>query len=129
MKWKIENEIRKIAGWGCRKAVGRIYDSVYVMAFYCPEIIPQGVPELFTGLPVMILELAIPRDYTSWFATKVEIASIDECKIIPPVVSKKKQLTKRELTELVLKKYKSAGWWKNETLEKMMEMVCGYVLD
>ncbi|WP_315815981.1 hypothetical protein [Paraflavitalea speifideaquila] len=33
IKWKIENEIRKIAGWECRKAIGRIHDSVYVVAF------------------------------------------------------------------------------------------------
>ena len=28
VKWKFENEVRKIAGWTCRKAVGRIHDSV-----------------------------------------------------------------------------------------------------
>lgn len=39
---KIENETRKIAGWDCRKAIGRIQDSVYVAAFYSTEIIPQG---------------------------------------------------------------------------------------
>ena len=126
VKWKIENQTRKIAGWDCRKAVGRIYDSVYVVAFYCPEIIPQGGPEMFNGLPGMILGLAIPRHYTTWFATKVEIANIDESKITPPV-SKKKQLTKRELAELVLKKYKSAGWWKDETLADMMENISGYI--
>jgi GLPGLI family protein len=128
VKWKIENETRKIAGWDCRKAVGRIYDSVYVVAFYCPEIIPQGGPEMFTGLPGMILGLAIPRYYTTWFATRIEIANIDESKIVPPVLSKKKQLTKRELAEIVLKKYKSAGWWKDETLEYIMENISGYTL-
>src|SRR5687768_233296 len=35
VKWKIENEIRKIAGFDCRKAIGIIHDSVYVVAFYC----------------------------------------------------------------------------------------------
>ncbi len=91
IKWKIENETRKIAGWECRKAIGRIYDSVYVVAFYCPEIIPQGGPELFSGLPGMILGLAIPRHYTTWFATKIELADIDESKIVPPVAKKNKR--------------------------------------
>lgn len=128
VKWKIENETRKIAGWACRKAVGRIHDSVYVVAFYCPEIIPQSGPEFFLGLPGMILGLAIPRYYTTWFATKIEIANIDESKIVPPVVKKSKQYTKRELAEILLKKHKDAGWWKDVTLEKVIESLNDYTL-
>jgi GLPGLI family protein len=128
VKWKLENETRKIAGWDCRKAVGRIYDSVYVVAFYCPEIIPQGGPEMFSGLPGMILGLAIPRYYTTWFATKIEIANIDESKIAPPVLKKSKQYSKKELGEILLKKYKEAGWWADITLEKVMAGMGGYVL-
>ena len=128
IKWKIENETRKIAGWACRKAVGRIHDSVYVVAFYCPEIIPQSGPEFFSGLPGMILGVAIPRYYTTWFATKIEIANIDESKIVPPVVKKSKQYTKRELAEILLKKYKDAGWWKDVTLEKVIESLNDYTL-
>lgn len=128
IKWKIENEMRKIAGWECRKAVGRIQDSVYVVAFYCPEIVTQGGPEFFTGLPGMILGLAIPRLYTTWFATKVEIASIDESKIVPPTVKKSKQYGKKELAELLLKKYKEAGWGKDETVETVMKGMTEYTL-
>ncbi|MEY4702424.1 MAG: hypothetical protein RIR96_321, partial [Bacteroidota bacterium] len=32
--WKLSNESRIIAGYNCRKAVGKIMDSVYVFAFY-----------------------------------------------------------------------------------------------
>ena len=128
VKWKIENETRKIAGWECRKAVGRIYDSVYVVAFYCPEIMPQGGPELFTGLPGMILGLAIPRYFTTWFATKIEIANIDETKIVPPVVKKKKQLSKKEFAEIMLKKIKENGGGKNDTLDSILKILSGYTL-
>jgi GLPGLI family protein len=126
IKWRIEQETRKIAGWECRKAIGRIHDSVYVVAFYCPEIVTQGGPELFTGLPGMILGLAIPRFYTTWFATKVEIASIDESTIAPPTMKKGKQYKKRELADVLLKKYKDAGWWKDVTLEKVMADMSDY---
>jgi GLPGLI family protein len=126
IKWKIENETRKIAGWECRKAVGRVQDSIYVVAFYCPEIIPQGGPEFFSGLPGMILGLAIPRHYTTWFATRVEIANIDESKIVPPAVKKSKQYTKKELAEILLKQYKEAGWWPDVTLEKVIVDMEGY---
>lgn len=123
IKWKIEQETRNIAGWECRKAIGRIYDSVYVVAFYCPEIVPQSGPELFSGLPGMILGLAIPRYYTTWFATKIEFASIDESKIVPPTLKKSRQYTKKEMAEIVYKKYKDAGWWKDITVEKVMQML------
>jgi len=128
VRWKLDNETRKIAGWECRKAVGRIYDSVYVVAFYCPEIIPQGGPELFSGLPGMILGLAIPRYYTTWFATRIEIANIDETGIVPPSGKKNKLYGKKELAELLFKKYKEAGWWKEATLEKVMNMISNYTL-
>lgn len=126
IKWKIENEIRKIAGFDCRKAIGIIHDSVYVVAFYCPEIVPQGGPEFFTGLPGMILGLAIPRYFTTWFATRVELAGTDESKIVPPVLKKGKQYTQKELAAILSKKYKEAGWWKTEDFERAMREVDRY---
>jgi GLPGLI family protein len=128
VKWKIQNETRKIAGWECRKAVGRIKDSVYVVAFYCPEIVPQGGPELFTGLPGMILGIAIPRSYSTWFATKVEVANIDESKIVPPEIKKSKVYTKQELTALLYKKYIESGGDKKATVESFMMIFDRYTL-
>lgn len=81
--WKIMDEIRTIADYKCRKAVGKICDSVYVVAFYTDDIIADGGPEMFSGLPGMILEIAIPRLYTTWVATKVEVdpPSPDDMKV------------------------------------------------
>jgi GLPGLI family protein len=72
LQWKILPETRNIAGYDCHKAVSKICDSVVVVAFYTDEIIPSTGPESFSGLPGMILELAIPRLYTTWTATKIE---------------------------------------------------------
>lgn len=72
-EWKIADETREIAGFECRKAVTRICDSVVVVAFYTDQIPVSAGPESFGGLPGMILGLAIPRLYTTWFATKVEL--------------------------------------------------------
>lgn len=72
MEWKEKDEIRTIANFKCRKAVGIICDSVYVVAFYAEDIPVAGGPESFGGLPGMIMELAIPRLHTTWVATKVE---------------------------------------------------------
>lgn len=70
IKWKITNEFRSFLGYECRKAVGTIYDTVIVVAFYCDQIAVSTGPESFGGLPGAILGLAVPRMYTTWFATK-----------------------------------------------------------
>ena len=87
--WKIGTEIRKIAGFDCRKAVGRIMDSIVVIAFYCDEILPSGGPESFNGLPGMILGLAIPRLHTTWYATKLELITISDKDLAAPKKGKK----------------------------------------
>jgi GLPGLI family protein len=72
-KWRMTNETRTIAGFECRKAVTIISDSVYIVAFYTEEITVSSGPESFSGLPGMILGLAVPRLQMTWFATKVEL--------------------------------------------------------
>ncbi len=89
LQWKlISNENRIIAGFNCRKAVTKIFDSVYVFAFYTDEITIPGGPCSINGLPGMILGVTIPRLYTSWIATKVTLTGVDE-KVIKPVPAKK----------------------------------------
>ncbi|RQO30341.1 GLPGLI family protein [Taibaiella sp. KBW10] len=70
-KWKILDEMRPIAGYNCRKAITTMDDSVVVVAYYTEQIMVSSGPESFGGLPGMILGLAIPRLYTTWFASKV----------------------------------------------------------
>lgn len=108
IQWKIGQEIRTIAGYPCRKAVGRIFDSVYVVAFYAEEFVVKGGPEGFHGLPGMILQLAIPRYNTVWIATKVELAAIDESVIQPPVL-KGKKVSQEEVKSRLQKKAASLG--------------------
>jgi len=90
LEWKLLPETRTIAGFECHKALTKICDSVVVVAFYSDEITPSNGPESFGGLPGMILELAVPRLYTTWTATKLEqITDTDEKVIIAPVKGKK----------------------------------------
>jgi len=86
--WKMVNENRVIAGFNCRKAVGRISDSVYVFAFYTDEITSSGGPCSISGLPGMILGVTIPRMYVSYIATKVQVNDVP-VQDIRPVVAKK----------------------------------------
>lgn len=89
VKWKITTEMRKIAGFDCRKAVGKVMDSIVVIAFYTDEITPGGGPETFAGLPGMILGIAIPRMHTTWYATKLQVTDLKENDLAVPKKGKK----------------------------------------
>ena len=88
LQWTITNENRNIAGFNCKKAVAKIFDSVYVFAFYTDEIMISGGPCSINGLPGMIMGLTIPRLFTSWIATKVSVNNV-AVNTIQPTLSKK----------------------------------------
>ena len=88
IEWKITNEHREIAGYNCRKAVGKIMDDVYIFAFYADDITISGGPCSINGLPGMILGLTIPRLYTSFIATKIDL-EINNTSEIKPITAKK----------------------------------------
>jgi len=76
IQWKITGETRMIAGFECRRANALIFDSVYVVAYYSEQLPISSGPESFSGLPGMILGLAIPDLHTTWFATRISSKSI-----------------------------------------------------
>lgn len=88
-EWKITGETREIAGFECKKAVTKICDSVYIVAFYTDQIMVSSGPESFGGLPGLILGLAVPRLSTTWFATKVETVVPTEKQLSPLQKGKK----------------------------------------
>jgi GLPGLI family protein len=91
LNWKLmPNETRDIAGFICRKAQAVIFDSVYVFAFYTDEITVSGGPMGIHGLPGMILGITIPRMFTSWIATKLQVNGVNTNIIAPPTKGKKK---------------------------------------
>lgn len=89
IRWKITDETRTIAGFLCRRANAVIMDSVFVVAFYADEIIPSGGPESFSGLPGMILGIALPHQHITLYATKVEAIRVDEKQMPAPIKGKK----------------------------------------
>ena len=114
--WKIFDEKRDIAGFECRKAVAKICDSVYVVAFFTDEITTSGGPESFCGLPGMILEIAIPRLYTTWVATKVELVEPTANQFTLP--TKGKKISERDLEKKLQSSLSDWGkegqkniWW------------------
>jgi GLPGLI family protein len=110
LNWKVVNENREIAGFNCRKAVAVLLDSVYVFAFYTEEITIPGGPCSFNGLPGTILGVTVPRLYTSWIATKVEVNGVD-VKSIKPAQSKK-DISLSDLKALITERFKD--WYSDD---------------
>lgn len=109
IRWKITDETRKIAGFDCRRANAIVMDSIYVVAFYTDAIVTSGGPESFTGLPGMILGLALPHEHVTWFATKVLVDEVKPESLKPPV--KGKRVTIPELKESMSKALSDWGGW------------------
>ncbi len=84
IKWKITSETRNIAGYECRRANAIVMDSIYVVAFYTDEIPVSGGPESFSGLPGMILGVALPHENVTWFATKVTDMPVQAATLAAP---------------------------------------------
>jgi GLPGLI family protein len=115
IRWKITDETRNIAGYDCRRANALIMDSVYVVAFYTDEIVPSGGPESFSGLPGMILGVALPHDNMTWFATSVSDRPVSAATIVPP--KKGKATTHKDLKEKLLSVMKDWGSSANSMLK------------
>ncbi|QIL39309.1 GLPGLI family protein [Pedobacter sp. HDW13] len=107
INWKITDETREIAGYECRRANAIIMDSIYVVAYYSNQIAVSGGPESFTGLPGMILGLALPHQNISWFATKVTEVTVPEKDLTPP--TKGKPIDNKGLTDKITSALKNYG--------------------
>lgn len=117
-KWRLTNDTRKIAGFECKRATTIIMDSVFVVAFYTDEIIAAGGPESFNGLPGMILGIVIPRMFTSWYATKLQVEGIKEAAIAPP--KKGKQTDYPGMQKTIQEGLKSWGKWATKYVWQIM---------
>ena len=89
IKWKLTSDVRTIAGYDCRKAVGILNDTIAIFAFYSDELLINGGPEGIQGLPGMILGMGIPRLHSTWSATKVEVFEVKMNKVVPSTKGKK----------------------------------------
>jgi len=119
INWKITSETREIAGYHCRRANALIMDSIYVVAFYTDQIPVSGGPESFTGLPGMILGVALPHENITWFATKVTETLVPDKELTPP--TKGKPTTVKDLTNTIQTGLKSRGWYSTEEIQSYLK--------
>ncbi len=118
MSWKITADTRTIAGFECRKATAIIMDSVFVVAFFTDQIVTSGGPESFSGLPGMILGIAVPRLNTTWFATKVELVDVKETTLLAPKKGKKTNISNLKIQ--LNSAMKNWGKWRDKNIWQIM---------
>jgi len=118
IKWKITDETREIAGFPCRRANAVIMDSIYVVAFYTEDIAVSGGPENFSGLPGMILGVALPHENITWFATKVTDVAIPPAKLTAP--TKGKSVTNKQLRATLDEAMKDWGEYAKDEYKAFM---------
>jgi len=115
INWKITTETREIAGYPCRRANAIILDSVYVVAFYTDQIPLSGGPESFSGLPGMILGVALPHENITWFAKSVKDQPVNTATIKAP--TKGKPMDRATLTSTLQSIMKSWGDYTSTALK------------
>lgn len=127
IEWRLSADTREIAGFNCRKATGVIFDSVYVFVFYTEEIPISGGPCSINGLPGMVLGMTIPRLYTSWIATKVDVSGFNESIIQAPPASKK-PMKQIEFRNLLVDKSKDWGGGDEDTKKWIQQFLWSSML-
>lgn len=118
IQWRFTNESREIAGYECRRANALVLDSIYVVAFYTDQIPVSGGPESFTGLPGMILGVALPHENVTYFATKVDDRPVSAKELAAPTNGK--AVNYRELREQLESSLKNWGDHAQSILKAML---------
>lgn len=118
INWKITSETRDVAGYLCRRANAIIMDSIYVVAFYTDEIPVSGGPESFSGLPGMILGVALPHENMSWFAKLVTDKPLAPGTLTAP--KKGKATDNKSLLETLMKVMKNWGTYAQHSLKSFL---------
>ncbi|UBZ07728.1 GLPGLI family protein [Salegentibacter mishustinae] len=98
IKWEIQSDAKKIAGYQVQRATSSFAGRDYI-AWFTPEIPLTDGPYKFAGLPGLILELQdTEAEYVFKFAGFEELANPLEYEIFP---EKYKEVKKKELLDLV----------------------------
>lgn len=92
--WKLINETKTIGGFICKKAQAKIGDDL-VEAWYSPDVPTMAGPNIYWGLPGLIVELKSK----SCHYIAIEIKENANGQMIPP--TKGKQISKEEFKKLV----------------------------
>jgi GLPGLI family protein len=98
--WMLRGEMKKIQGMVCQLAYFEsVEDSLYVEAWFTPEI-PLGIgPEMFRGLPGAVLSADVNLGERVYTATSIKARPLKDKELKIP--SKGKKVTQKEYDDMV----------------------------
>jgi GLPGLI family protein len=106
LKWKLDDaDTKLIKGYTCKKATTKNAGEMDVIAWYTDQIVCPGGPELFGGLPGMILELNIAEGEIVF--TAIDITDKAELKMVKAPVNGKK-ITRKEFQKMMDEQFGSS---------------------
>jgi GLPGLI family protein len=100
--WKVMNKIKEVAGYMCMMAVTE--DTVKnqkITAWFADNIPVSGGPDLYSGLPGMILELDINDGDLVTTAKEVKLKPVNADDLAIPKKMKGKKVTNEKYEELI----------------------------
>ena len=99
LQWKLsESETKEIKGYACKKAITKNLQGAEVIGWYTDEIPCPSGPEIYGGLPGMILELNISDGEIVF--SPLEIANGADQKVVKAPTAGKK-ITRKEFQKMV----------------------------
>ena len=101
--WKLTGEQSEYMGYAVQRATA-VRDSTTIEAWFSPEIPVSAGPELFTGLPGMILVLSIDEGKMQYAATTINLDGIEDGMIKAPKSGKK--VSRSEFEQIMEEKMK-----------------------
>ncbi len=101
--WKLTGEQSEYLGFGVQKATA-VRDSTIIEAWFSPEIPVSAGPELFSGLPGMILVLSLNDGQTVFSAKEINLDGVEDGMISAP--KKGKKVSRAEFDSIVAEKMK-----------------------
>ena len=97
IKWKLADDTKTILGFNCKKATGKTEKGSDIEVWYTEEIPVSSGPEIFSGLPGMILFVDINKGEFVYTATELK-KTVDKKELNAP--SKGKKMTPSEFAKL-----------------------------
>jgi len=100
LNWKLDEEgsSKEIKGYACRKAVAKSPNGSTVIAWFTDQINCPSGPDMYGGLPGLILEVNIGDGEIVF--TPLEITKLDDKKLVKAPTNGKK-ITRKEFQKMV----------------------------
>ena len=104
--WRLTDEKAEFLGYPCLKAVGT-RDTTSFEAWFTPEIPVSAGPDIYAGLPGLVLVVNVDEGRITYTATEINTEALAEGTIVAPEDGKK--VTREEFDKVVEEKMKEMG--------------------